>query len=69
MAILGVVAYLLALLAYTFAPLSYSGAIREVSVVVGAFLGWQFLQERMGGMRVLGSVVIFAGILIIAIFG
>ncbi len=68
-AILGVVAYLLALLAYTFAPLSYSGAIREVSVVIGAFLGWQFLGERMGGLRVLGSVVIFVGILTIALWG
>ena len=68
-AVLGVVAYLLALIAYSFAPLSYSGAIREVSVVIGAFLGWQFLEEPMGGMRVLGSLTIFAGILIIAIFG
>jgi drug/metabolite transporter (DMT)-like permease len=68
-AILGVVAYLLALIAYTFAPLSYSGAIREVSVVIGAFLGWQFLDESMGGTRLLGSLVIFVGILIIALFG
>ena len=68
-AVLGVVAYLLALLAYTFAPLSYSGAIREVSVVIGAFLGWHFLQEKMGGTRLLGSIVIFVGILIIALFG
>lgn len=68
-AILGVAAYLLALIAYSFAPLSYSGAIREVSVVIGAFLGWQFLEEKMGGTRVLGSVVIFAGILTIALFG
>jgi drug/metabolite transporter (DMT)-like permease len=68
-AILGVAAYLLALWAYTFAPLSYSGAIREVSVVIGAFLGWQFLQEKMGGTRLLGSIVIFVGILTIALFG
>ncbi len=68
-AILGVVAYLLALIAYTFAPLSYSGAIREVSVVIGAFLGWRFLSEQMGGTRVLGAAVIFTGILIIALFG
>src|SRR5512134_445247 len=68
-AILGVVAYLLALIAYSFAPLSYSGAIREVSVVIGAFLGWQFLDEKLGGMRVLGSLVIFAGILLIAVLG
>jgi drug/metabolite transporter (DMT)-like permease len=68
-AILGVVAYLFALFAYTFAPLSYSGAIREVSVVIGAFLGWQFLGEKMGGIRLIGAAVIFAGILTIAIFG
>jgi drug/metabolite transporter (DMT)-like permease len=68
-AILGVVAYLLALIAYSFAPLSYSGAIREVSVVIGAFLGWRFLNEQMGGTRVLGAVVICAGILVIAFFG
>ena len=68
-AILGVVAYLVALIAYSFAPLSYSGAIREVSVVIGAFLGWRFLDEKMGGTRLLGAVVIFAGILVIALFG
>jgi len=68
-AVLGVAAYLLALIAYTFAPLSYSGAIREVSVVIGAFLGWQFLEEKMGRTRLLGSIVIFAGILVIAVFG
>jgi drug/metabolite transporter (DMT)-like permease len=67
-AVLGVVAYLLALIAYSFAPLSYSGAIREVSVVIGAFLGWRFLEEPMGGTRLLGSMTIFAGILVIAIF-
>lgn len=68
-AVLGVVAYLLALIAYTFAPLSYSGAIREVSVVIGAFLGWQFLDEPMGGTRLVGAAVIFAGILVIALLG
>ena len=67
-AALGVVAYLLALIAYSFAPLSYSGAIREVSVVIGAVLGWIFLEEPMGGTRVLGSIVIFVGILVIALF-
>ena len=68
-AILGVVAYLLALFAYKIAPIGYSGAIREVSVVIGAFLGWQFLGEKMGGTRVVGAVIIFAGILVITIFG
>ena len=68
-AILGVSAYLLALLAFKIAPLSYSGAIREVSVVFGAFAGWRFFGEKMGSVRLIGALVIFAGILTIAIFG
>jgi drug/metabolite transporter (DMT)-like permease len=66
---LGLVAYMLALFAYTFAPLSYSGAIREVSAVIGAFLGWRFLKEELGGVRVVGSAIVFAGVMVIAIFG
>jgi len=66
---LGIVAYLLALFAYSFAPLSYSGAIREVSAVIGAFFGWKFLNEQMGGIRVVGAAIVFTGVLVIAIFG
>lgn len=69
MGFLGVAAYLLAVLAYSIAPLSYAGAVREVSVVFGALAGWWFLKEKMGGLRVLGAVVIFAGVLVIAFFG
>ncbi|HET9909311.1 MAG TPA: EamA family transporter [Anaerolineales bacterium] len=69
MGLLGVLSYLTAVLAFAFAPLSYSGAIREVSVVFGAFAGWWLLKEKMGWMRVLGAIVIFAGILVIALFG
>ncbi|HNK64031.1 MAG TPA: EamA family transporter [Anaerolineales bacterium] len=67
--VLGLIAYMLALFAYTFAPLSYSGAIREVSAVIGAFLGWRFLKEKMGGVRVIGSAIVFIGVMTIAIFG
>jgi len=67
--VLGVLAYLMAVFSYTIAPLSYAGSIREVSVVFGAFAGWWFLKEKMGGLRVLGAIVIFAGIVVIAVFG
>ena len=67
--LLGVVAYAIALFAYSFAPLNYSEAIREVSVVIGAFLGWRFLKEKMGGYRLAGAAVIFGGIVLIAAFG
>ena len=67
--VLGVLAYLMAVYSYSIAPLSYAGSIREVSVVFGAFAGWWFLKEKMGGIRLLGAIVIFAGIVIIAVFG
>jgi drug/metabolite transporter (DMT)-like permease len=67
--ILGVIAYLFALFAYSMAPVNYSEAIREVSVVMGAFAGWQFLGEKLGKIRVVGAAVIFAGIVLIAVFG
>lgn len=67
--VLGVLAYLMAVYSYSIAPLSYAGSIREVSVVFGAFAGWWFLKEKMGGVRLLGALVIFSGIVIIAVFG
>ena len=66
---LGVIAYLFALYAYSLAPVNYSEAIREVSVVMGAFAGWQFLGEKLGKIRILGAAVIFTGIVLIAVFG
>lgn len=67
--LLTVCSYLLALFAYSIAPLSYAGAIREVSVVLGALAGWRFLGERMGAWRMAGAVIIFGGILTVALFG
>jgi len=66
---LGVLAYLIALYAYSFAPISYSGAIREISVVLGALAGWRFLGENLGSVRMIGAFIIFSGILIIALLG
>ncbi len=67
--VLGVLAYLMAVFAFSIAPVSYAGAVREVSVVLGALAGWWFLKEKMGGVRLLGAIVIFAGIVVIAVFG
>jgi drug/metabolite transporter (DMT)-like permease len=67
--LLSVVAYLLVLSAYSISLVSYSGAIREVSVVLGAFAGWKLLGERLGVLRVVGAVIIFIGILVVATAG
>ncbi|RIK32267.1 MAG: hypothetical protein DCC56_00225 [Anaerolineae bacterium] len=67
--VLGVLAYLMAVFAFSIAPLSYAGAVREVSVVFGALAGWWLLNEKLGGVRVFGAFVIFAGVVLIAIYG
>lgn len=62
-------AYMLVLQTFTMMPVSYAGAIREVSVVFATFLGWRLLNEELGAIRLVGSALIFAGILIIALAG
>ncbi len=59
--------YALALAAYRIAPVSYAGAVREISIVFGALAGWLLLGEGLGKIRALGAAVIFAGILLIAL--
>jgi drug/metabolite transporter (DMT)-like permease len=62
-------AYILALKAYSIAPVSYAGSVREVSVVFAAFVGWRWLGESFGAIRLVGTFFIFAGILVIAFAG
>lgn len=62
-------AYLLAMFAYSMAPVSYAGAVREVSVIFGALAGWLLFGERLGARRVLGAAVIALGIGLIAALG
>jgi len=61
--------YILTLKSFTIIRVSYAGAIREISVVFAAFLGWRLLEEKFGAIRLLGSILIFSGILVIAIAG
>jgi drug/metabolite transporter (DMT)-like permease len=63
------VAYLLALKAYAIARVSYAGSIREISVVFAAIVGWRWMGERFGAIRLVGTLFIFAGILVIAFAG
>ncbi|HEV8581409.1 MAG TPA: DMT family transporter [Thermoanaerobaculia bacterium] len=67
--ILNVLSYALVLYAYTRAPVGYAGAVREVSIVFAALAGWRWLGEPLGRLRLAGAVMIFAGILLIAVAG
>ncbi len=67
--ILNLGTYMLVLAAYSRARVGYAGAVRELSVVVAALIGWRFLCEPFGAHRTLGSILIFAGIIVIAALG
>lgn len=56
-------AYTMVVVAVRYAPVGYVAMLRESSVVLGAFLGWRFLHESLGGRRLVSSLVILAGML------
>jgi len=61
-AALSPLAYLLVLRALELAPVSLVAPARESSIVVGALLGWWILKEPAPGRRLVGAVVVLAGI-------
>jgi drug/metabolite transporter (DMT)-like permease len=65
--ILAPTSYGLVLLALSLAPVSYVAATREVSVVLAALLGSVVLHEGYGRQRVLGSVAIAAGLMLLVL--
>lgn len=60
-------AYALVLLAMRQVQLGYLGAIRNVSIVIGALLGVVFLKEPFGHLRLLGAGLIGGGVACIAL--
>lgn len=64
---MSMLAYTLVLMAYRVTPVSYAGAIREVSIILAALAGWRLLGENFGRLRVIGAAIVFVGILVIAI--
>jgi drug/metabolite transporter (DMT)-like permease len=64
-----IITYLLVLQAYALSNVSYAGAIREISIVLAAFVGWKWLGEGFGKLRLAGALAIFAGIVVIAALG
>ena len=65
--VLMLAAYLAILTALSLAPVSYVVAGREVSIVVTALAGALILRERHSRRRVAGAVVIFAGLVVLAL--
>jgi drug/metabolite transporter (DMT)-like permease len=66
-AVLAPIAYVLVLTAMTFTPVSYIAPAREVSIVIGAFLGARFLKETDGPRRMWAAVAVAAGVIALAL--
>jgi drug/metabolite transporter (DMT)-like permease len=66
-AVCNTVAYLLVLLALRTGTSSYVVALRQLSVAVGALLGWRLLGEEFGAPRRLGVALVVAGCLLVAL--
>ncbi|MEO8171531.1 MAG: DMT family transporter [Sediminibacterium sp.] len=59
--------YLLVLVALKTTPLSYVAPTRELSIVFGVFFGTNLLKEADAKKRIIGSLVMLAGIVILAL--
>jgi drug/metabolite transporter (DMT)-like permease len=60
------ISYILVLTALAVTPVSYIAPVREVSIVIGAFIGARGLREGEGRRRILAASAIAVGIVIMA---
>ena len=61
--LLGLLAYLLVLIALQSAPLSYVAPIREISMLAGTFIGASLLHESLKPSQYIGAAVMLAGVI------
>ncbi len=59
-------AYFLVLIAMSQSQVSYTSAVREVSIVFASIIGMVYLKEQFAVKKILGTLFIFAGIMMIA---
>lgn len=67
MAVLSPLAYVLVLTAMSFTPVSYVAPAREVSIVIGTFIGARYLKEAEGRRRVSAAVAMCVGVIALAL--
>lgn len=61
--------YILVLVAMSLSQISYIISIRQLSIVIGSFLGVTLLHEPYGRLRLTGSILIFTGVFILSVLG
>ncbi len=60
-------AYILVLAALSRAPAASVAAVRETSVVIATALAAPLLHERVGASRLVGALVVVAGVVLLSI--
>jgi drug/metabolite transporter (DMT)-like permease len=65
--VLGPLGYILVLFAMQVAPIGHVAPARELATLVGSYFGVKLLKERMTPQRVIGAVLIVAGVIGLAI--
>ncbi|CAH1213638.1 hypothetical protein PAECIP111891_04003 [Paenibacillus allorhizoplanae] len=68
-AVLNPVSYLLFLFAMKYAPVAHISPLREIGTVFATILGIVILKEKQGILRILCSILILIGILVISFWG
>jgi drug/metabolite transporter (DMT)-like permease len=48
-------------------PVGYVTMLRESSIVMGAFAGWMFLHEKLGKHRLISSLIVVAGLILLIV--
>ena len=67
--LLGPLGYILVLYAMQLAPISHIAPARELSTLVGTWLGARMLKEKSAPTRLIGAVFIVAGVVALAVAG
>jgi drug/metabolite transporter (DMT)-like permease len=65
--VFSMLAYTLVLIALTTAPAAAVSAVRESSVVIAAFLGAVVLKEKSGPERIVGSIIVLVGVVLVVL--
>jgi len=68
-ALFGTAGYAFVLIAMKLTPVSYVSPVREISVVMGAWIGIRFLGEPGGRLRIIAAAIVATGVLLIALGG
>ncbi|MBQ0718441.1 MAG: hypothetical protein KBT64_14620, partial [Sulfitobacter litoralis] len=59
--VLGIFGYMLILVSFTIERVSYIVGLRQTSIVFAVLMGSHSLKEKHKGIRLAGSLIIFAG--------